>query len=137
MTRRIAPARPSGFGQASLGRARKNHRGSQGPRYDCGERGSLTVTEIALRLGMTRTAIQKRIDKDWRGDRLMQARHAMRTEIRTNRPPAKHMLAAALRIAHLFPDRLPTAPEIQSVRPMSEHYAVQWRQAISHARASV
>lgn len=122
------------FGTASLGTARKNRRGSQGPRYDCGKHGHLTVTEIAMRLGMTRTAVQNRITKGWRGDRLMLPRHATRTEIRANRPPVKHMLVAALRIAHLFPDRLPTLAEIQAVRPMSEHYAVQWRQAISHAR---
>jgi hypothetical protein len=124
------------FGTASLGRARKNHRGSQGPRYDCGEHGQLSVTEIAMRLGMTRTAVKNRIVKGWRGDRLMQPKHATRTEIRTNRPPAKHMLVAALRIAHQFPDRLPTLEEIQAIRPMSSHYAVQWRQAISHARAA-
>lgn len=105
-----------------------------GPRYDCGKYGRLTVTEIALRLGMSRQAVLKRIEHGWRGERLLLPKHATRTEIRRNCPPPKRMLVAALRIAHRYPDRLPTLEEIKAIQPMSDHYALTWRQTISYVR---
>ena len=122
------------FGTASLGTARKNRRGTQGPRYDCGKYGRLTVAQMRLLSGLSKTAQQKRLDAGWRGERLCPPRYATRSEAISYRAPPRHALLAAFKIADLFPGRVPTIAEIQSVRPMSDRSAGYWRSAIAAVR---
>lgn len=107
---------------------------SRGTIYDCGKHGWLTALQIARIAGTSKTAIYKRINAGVRGDALCDRRWANQSKVRRNSPPRRHSLALALRIAHLFPDRLPEIHEIQQLRTMSPQNAQVWRQAIATAR---
>src|SRR5690606_36920096 len=98
--------------------------------YDCGKFGWLTAKQIAAIAGTSKTAIYKRLDAGVRGDALCDRRWANQSKVRRDSPPRRHSLVLALRIATLFPDRLPTLEEIKALRTMSDQNAQVWRQAI-------
>ncbi len=85
-------------------------------------------------LGISVTAVQKRLDKGWRGERLMASKYSTQVHARTSRPPQRHMMVTALRLALECRDGIPTLAQIKAIRPMSDEYAKKWRQMLSHAR---
>lgn len=113
------------------------HRGGGPVIYDCGTYGWLTVAQIAVLAGTSKTAIYKRLLVGARGDELCQRRWASQSRIRKAAPPRRHMMVLAFQLANRFPDRLPSAEEIMQLRPMSLSHANCWRQAIATARAEL
>lgn len=106
-------------------------------RYDCGRFGQLTAAEIARIAGTSPAAIYARIRKGATGAGLCEQRWARQSQIRKKSPPRRDMLVCAFRIAHEYPDRLPTIAEIRRIRPMSVNNAGVWRQAIHAARLCI
>jgi hypothetical protein len=106
----------------------------EGRRYDCGQHGTLSVKEIADLVGTSKTAIYKRLAANVRGEALCSRRWARQSEVRRESPPRRHTLAAAFKLAVMYPDHVPTVKEIQAFRPMSRQNAQCWRQAIATAR---
>lgn len=92
---------------------------------------------IAHIAGTSKTAIYKRIKRGCKGEALCEGRWSRQKYLRRSSPPRRHVLVCALRIAAKWPDRLPSADEIQQVRPMSKQNAQVWRQALATARAAL
>ena len=104
-----------------------------GAKHKCGTYGELSVREIAEIAGTTPKAIQRRIRKGWRGEALCQTKFETKRKVRATRRPAPHQLVAAIRMARLFGERVPTITEIQAIRPMSRSRANEWRSAYIEA----
>lgn len=121
------------FGSAIIRTPRRGRGGLKGKTYDCGERGKLTVRQIALLANLPKQAIQKRLAAGWTGERLCLPRYATRSDAISYRSPPRHALLSAFKIAKRFPDRVPTIAEIKAVRPMSDRTAGYWRNAIAEA----
>lgn len=112
------------FGTAIL--TQPNARTIYGVRHDCGKFGQLTVMQIVKLTGMSRSSIQRRIAIGLTGEKLCDVPKAncrKRVRDNINRPVA----SVALRLALAFGNKVPTAKQIQSVRPMSESAAKRWR----------
>lgn len=112
----------------------KRKGGQQAPRYDCGKYGRLTVRQMALVAGMSKTAVHKRLDAGWSPERACSPKYGTRRTPRAPVPPKHHNLQAAFVIAQRYRDRLPTVEEIQAIRYMSKQHALMWRRAIAEAR---
>lgn len=107
----------------------------RGVTYFCGEKhGYLTVRQIAAVVGCSGTAILNRIRLGRKGKDLVAPKWDELKHGRRPSPPKRHMMVTALRIADAFPSSIPTTKQIQAIRPMSQHHALVWRQAIATAR---
>jgi hypothetical protein len=113
------------FGTATI---RAPTRKTRAPKYDCGRHGRLTVKQIAITAKITPQAVTRRLRSGMRGEALCEPRNAFRTpKVRCLKP----VIRTAVKLARLYPDRIPTLDEIQRAHPMGTRNAVSWRQAFA------
>lgn len=98
------------------------------PRFDCGNGLRLTCRQIEKRTGLTRSGVQRRLDRGVRGEALLIPRCAPRLG-----RPIRSTVRTAIRLARTFPDRLPTTEEIIRAVPMSQTNATRYRAALHEA----
>ena len=124
------------FGAATItSPARRKKRGAPTRKYDCGQHGKLTAREICWRAGINRASAYRRIEAGWRGEKLVLPAGATRKEMKpVPAAPRLHNLMLAVAVAEKYPKRVPTAEELQALRPMSRAQANAWRKAIACAR---
>lgn len=116
------------FGTATI---RAPLRKTRAPKHDCGRHGRLTVKQIAVTAGITPQAVTRRLRSGMKGEALCEPRNAFRTpKVRCLKP----VIRTAVKLARLYPDRVPTLDEIQQAHPMGTRNAVSWRQAFAEAR---
>jgi hypothetical protein len=112
------------FGVAIIETPRRRRPGKS---YDCGKHGSLRVPEIAALTGLCVDTIRYRIKAGLTGEELCApAWEPLRN--RNLKASSRHVVVVACKLGKAFPDRVPSIPEIQAVRPMSRASAVRWRQ---------
>lgn len=108
----------------------------RGKTYPCGRHGDLTVAQMAKLAGCTREAIKNRIKQGRKGAALVAKKWTASSRVLKPSPPKRHLFVAAMQIADAFPDSVPSIKQIQAIRPMSNHHAAVWRQAIATARGA-
>lgn len=103
-------------------------------RYDCGKYGKLTATEIAKQAGIKKATVYDRLKQGYAGSDLAEPTKALMTRSRGGLCRYPNVVIA-LRITRTYPDRIPTAAEIQKVAPMCKRSANNWRVAMREAMA--
>lgn len=105
-------------------------------KFDCGSHGQLTTREIAEKTGLKLRTVQDRVRRGVRGDELMRVKddhwHVKGTPgYRDNavRTAGRGTVAVAIKIARMFPNRVPTVKELQEKLGMHRATAYRWRDA--------
>jgi len=102
--------------------------------HDCGQHGQLTISQIAEKAGITIHGVRVRLRLGWCGEKLCIS-HAESLRIGYRKTGCSSpVMVAAVALALAYPGRLPTAEEVQAIRPMTLDNATRWRSAIRDAR---
>lgn len=112
--------------------------GQQPHRVDAGRFGRLTFAQVAYIAGIKPHSAWNRYHRQGlRGDALVEGKGRLRAPGALKAPVRVPSMLLACKLAHAFPDRVPTWREIAAVHPMSKTAAIRWRAAMAHARGDV
>lgn len=107
--------------------------------HDCGTHGVLTTQQAAAKAGISATSVLQRVKAGLHGDDIIEHERKPRDDYQTTYTDSAvhvtHGMAVnvAVRIVRDFPNRVPTAQELQQRFGMSRATAYRWRAAVADA----